>query len=186
MADGSIEFNDGEIEAGWYGLSGNGAKTNADSEFVVNGGKIVSTSDFAIYLPHPGTVVINDGIVAGAAGGISANNGTIYIHGGTVTSKGNGDTGTWSDGTSGQANAAINLNGRYGPVALYIDGGYITAENGAAIVIAGTKNPVTVKISGGFFSAPVEAEWCADGYIPTTEPNEDGYYTVVKEETVEG
>jgi hypothetical protein len=71
-------------------------------------------------------------------------------------------------------------------VALYIDGGYITAENGAAIVIAGTKNPVTVKISGGFFSAPVEAEWCADGYIPTTEPNEDGYYTVVKEETVEG
>lgn len=185
-SDGSVEFNDGEVKAGWYAISGNGTTTTADAVFEVNGGRLVSTSDFAIYLPHAGRVIINDGLVAGAAGGISANNGSIEIHGGTITSKGNGDTGEWSDGTSGQANAAINLNGRYGPVSLFIDGGYITAENGAAIVVAGTANPVTINISGGFFSAPVQPEWCASGYVPTEEPDENGYYTVVKEEVVEG
>lgn len=184
--NGSVEFNEGRVEAGWYAIAGNGSSTNADSVMEINGGELISVADFAIYLPHPGRVVINGGLVAGAAGGISANNGTIEIHGGTVTSKGTGDTGTWSDGTSGQANAAINLNGRYGPVSLFIDGGYITAENEAPIVIAGTKNPVTINISGGFFSAPVQPEWCAAGYIPTEEPDENGYYTVVKEETIEG
>ena len=48
------------------------------------------------------------------------------------------------------------------------------------MIIAGTKNPVTIQISGGQFAHPVKAEWCAEGYEPTTEVDADGYYGVKK------
>lgn len=35
-----------------------------------------------------------------------------------------------------------------------------------------------VEIHGGRFSKPIEAAHCAEGLSPTTEPDEDGYYTV--------
>lgn len=35
-----------------------------------------------------------------------------------------------------------------------------------------------VEISGGKFSKPVDASYCAQGFTPTTEPDENGYYTV--------
>ena len=178
-----IEVNDGTyIEAGWYAICGNGGRTSADADLVINGGTLVSTTDFAIYKPGPNTLTVNGGFISGGAGAISANNGAVIIHGGKFNSKGNGDTGTWNDGTSGQVNAVINLNGKYGPVSLIIDGGEFAADNGVPIVVSGTKNPVTISISGGKFGSVINSEWIAEGYACTTTPDADGYYEVYKVE----
>ena len=172
-----VTINGGTIKAGWYAVSGNGTNKNTGSKVIINGGELISTADYAIYLPQPGTVIVNDGIIYGEAGGISANNGNVIVNGGTITSKGQGSTGNWGDGTGGQSNAAINMNGKYGATSLKITGGDIIAEGDAITVAKGSKNTVTVSISGGLFSSPVLAEYCEDGYEPTTD-EESGKYTV--------
>ena len=179
--NGSVEINGGTITAGWYALSGNGARTNADSKVVVNGGEITSTVDFAIYHPHPGTLEINGGTITGGAGAISINNGKVYIHGGTLSSLGTGDTGTWSDGTSGQQPSTINVNCRYGDCVLEIDGGTFLSANNVPIIVAGTAHTAAVRVTGGAFNTPVPAEFIPEGYACTERVSpEDGYYHVYK------
>jgi len=178
--DAQITVEDCDITAGWYTISGNGAQTTAAAVTTINGGVLKSTVDFAIYHPHAGKLIINGGEISGGMGAISANNGYIEINGGHLTTTADGDAGQWSDGTSGQAPAAINLNGRYGAVTCVITGGIIESPGADDMIIAGTKNPVTIKISGGQFAHPVKAEWCAEGYEPTTEVDADGYYGVKK------
>ena len=118
------------------------------------------------------------GDIFGAAGAISTNAGAFVINGGNISSDGSGDTGSWSDGTSGQECAAINLNGKYAATSLEVNGGYITASGDTAIIISGTKNPVSINITGGYYSSPLNADWCAEGLKPTKTP-ENGYYTVI-------
>ena len=178
--DGSVVINDANITAGFYAVTGNGSATNADSVATINGGKLLSTADFAIYHPHPGTLIVNGGEISGAAGAISANNGNITINGGTLTSDGTGNTGEWADGTSGQSPAVINLNGKYGPVTCTINGGKFIALNNAPIVISGTKYPVTINITAGEFSAKPNDEWIDANSTCSAEPNAEGFYVVTK------
>ena len=178
--DGSVVINDANITAGFYAVTGNGSATNADSVATINGGKLLSTADFAIYHPHPGTLIVNGGEISGAAGAISANNGNITINGGTLTSDGTGNTGEWADGTSGQSPAVINLNGKYGPVTCTINGGKFIALNNAPIVISGTKYPVTINITAGEFSAKPNDEWIDTNSTCSAEPNDEGFYVVTK------
>ena len=135
----------------------------------MTGGILESTADYAIYHPQAGTLSIEGGTVAGAAGGLSINRGTAIITGGIVTSQGTGDTGTWPDGTSGQSNAAITVGAAYGDVALVIsDDAVITAPDGIpAISVPESDKAQAIAISGGTFSQPLELGYCADGYIPT-------------------
>ena len=78
-----MTVNDGEFKAGWYCLSGNGSKTTKDSVTTINGGYFLSISDYALYHPHTGKLVINGGTIKGAAGALAVNAGTIEINGGT-------------------------------------------------------------------------------------------------------
>ena len=176
----NITINNGEVTTGWYCCSTNGSASTSQCVTTINGGKLTSVSDFAIYQPCAGKVIVNDGEIIGGAGAISANNGYVEINGGVLKTLGTGDTGEWADGTSGQVNAAINLNGKYGPVTCVITGGTFISSGDADLIITGTRNTVTVKISGGLFSKPVKQEWCDEGYIPTNIPTADGFYTVVK------
>ena len=178
--DGSVVINDANITTGWYAVTGNGSATNADSVATINGGKLLSTADFAIYHPHPGTLIVNGGEISGAAGAISANNGNITINGGILTSDGTGNTGEWADGTSGQSPAVINLNGKYGPVTCTINGGKFIALNNAPIVISGTNYPVTINITAGEFSAKPNDEWIDTNSTCSAEPNAEGFYVVTK------
>ena len=155
---GSVTINGGTIEAGWYAISGNGSSEiyteGQDTTITVNGGTLISAADYAIYHPQNGTLIINDGAtVYGAAGGISMNAGTLEVKGGLITSKGVGSTGDWGQGTGGQSNAAINLNGEYGDVTANISGGTITAEGDAVTIAEGTKHTVNCSVSGGTFSS---------------------------------
>ena len=101
---GDFTMKGGKIEAGWYAVAGNGTNTGT-SQIKIEGGELISTSDYALYLPHAGTTTITGGIVRGKGGGISMQRGTVEISGeALVTCEGGGDTGKWSDGTSGQGN----------------------------------------------------------------------------------
>ena len=179
MSNGKLTVNDGNFQTGWYCVSGNGAKTTADSVTTINGGEFTSVADYAIYHPQPGKLVINGGVIKGAAGAIAANNGIIEINGGEFSVLGGGDTGNWSDGTSGLSDVALNLNARYGDVVCRITGGtfYATAS-GTIMIKTGNNHTVDLKISGGNFTQKPNDEWIAEGYVCSETANAEGFYTV--------
>lgn len=174
-----VTINGGTIESGWYAIAGNGNETKSTT-ITINGGTLVSTSDYAIYHPQSGTLTINDGaVVYGAAGAIAMKRGNLVVNGGTMTSKGIGDTGNWGDGTGNLGNAALNFCAPYGDVKATITGGTITAEGDAVLIDAQPTEgkEVSLAISGGTFSSDV-SKYCAAGFTAT--PNADGTYGITK------
>lgn len=179
--DGKLTVNDGTFDAGWYCISGNGSTTSAESVVEINGGKFTSAADYVIYHPHAGTLNINGGTFTGAAGALAVNNGTVTITDGEFVVTGGGDTGDWPDGTSGLAEATINLNARYGDVTCIITGGKFSNLNDTPLIKIGTTHNVDLQISGGKFKTKPNAEWIADGYACMDTPDEDGFYEVIKD-----
>ena len=172
-----VTINGGTIESGWYAIAGNGSGVQTTA-ITINGGTLVSTSDYAIYHPQFGTLTINDGaVVYGAAGAIAMKRGNLVVNGGTMTSKGIGDTGTWGDGTGNLGKAALNFCAPYGDVAATIKGGTITAEGDAVLIDAKPTagKTVTLAIEGGTYSSDV-SKYCAAGFTAT--PNADGTYSI--------
>lgn len=172
-----VTINGGTIESGWYAIAGNGNETKSTT-ITINGGTLASTADYAIYHPQPGTLTINDGaVVYGAAGAIAMKRGNLVVNGGTMTSKGIGDTGTWGDGTGNLGKAALNFCAPYGDVAATIKGGTITAEGDAVLIDAKPTagKTVTLAIEGGTYSSDV-SKYCSPGFTAT--PNADGTYGI--------
>lgn len=175
----TVTINGGTVESGWYAIAGNGSGVQTTA-ITINGGTLVSTSDYAIYHPQFGTLTINDGaVVYGAAGAIAMKRGDLVVNGGTMTSKGIGDTGNWGDGTGNLGKAALNFCAPYGDVAATIKGGTITAEGDAVLIDAQPTEgkEVSLAISGGTFSSDV-SKYCAAGFTAT--PNADGTYVITK------
>lgn len=175
----TVTINGGTVESGWYAIAGNGSGVQT-SAITINGGTLVSTSDYAIYHPQFGTLTINDGaVVYGAAGAIAMKRGNLVVNGGTLTSKGVGDTGNWGDGTGNLKSAALNFCAPYGDVTAIIKGGTITAEGDAVLIDAKPTEgkEVSLAISGGTFSSDV-SKYCAAGFTAT--PNADGTYGITK------
>lgn len=174
-----VTINGGTIESGWYAIAGNGSETKSTT-ITINGGTLASTADYAIYHPQSGTLTINDGaVVYGAAGAIAMKRGNLVVNGGTMTSKGVGDTGNWGDGTGNLGNAALNFCAPYGDVKATITGGTITAEGDAVLIDAKPTEgkTVTLAIEGGTYSSDV-SKYCAAGFTAT--PNADGTYGITK------
>ena len=177
--DAKVTINAGEFRTGWYCVTGNGSSTSANSVTTINGGKLTSVADYAIYHPHAGKLVINGGIIEGAAGAIAAQNGTIEINGGTIKAIGGGDTGNASDGTGGLGNAAINLNARYGDIVCRITGGtFIATAEDTIMINIGSAHNVDLQITGGKFTTKPKAEWVPEGYTIVDLP--DGLFEVVR------
>ena len=167
---GSVIINGGKIEAGWYAISGNGTEQSTSTTITINGGTLVSTADYALYLPQNGVTTINDGIVTGAAGGIAQRSGVLNINGGTIASQGTGDTGDWSDGTSGMENAAVSVGGSdnklYNNATVSIKGGnFQVAQNTVEVMISATADQYSadIAITGGTFADDV-SEYVPTGY----------------------
>ena len=174
-----VTINGGTVESGWYAIAGNGSGVQTTA-ITINGGTLVSTSDYAIYHPQFGTLTINDGaVVYGAAGAIAMKRGNLVVNGGTMTSKGIGDTGTWGDGTGNLGKAALNFCKPFGDVTATIKGGTITAEGDAVLIDAKPTEgkTVTLAIEGGTYSSDV-SKYCAAGFTAT--PNADGTYGITK------
>lgn len=165
----SVTINGGTIESGWYAISGNGSKEDGlpkygDTTITINGGELISTADYAIYHPQVGTLKINGGTIRGASGAISMNDGVLEITDGTIESEAkvvpSGEP-AFSDGTSGQGQAAVNVRAKYGKVIVTITGGDFiagTTPEGVIVpcVMDGYAESVyqgsAISISGGHFS----------------------------------
>lgn len=172
-----VTINGGTVESGWYAIAGNGSGVQTTT-ITINGGTLVSTSDYAIYHPQFGTLTINDGaVVYGAAGAIAMKRGNLVVNGGTMTSKGIGDTGNWGDGTGNLGKAALNFCAPYGDVAATIKAGTITAEGDAVLIDAKPTEgkTVTLAIEGGTYSSDV-SKYYSPGFTAT--PNADGTYGI--------
>ena len=172
-----ITINGGTIESGWYAIAGNGSETKSTT-ITINGGTLVSTADYAIYHPQPGKLTVNDGaVIYGEAGAIAMKKGELEVNGGTLTSKGKGNTGTWGDGTGNLGNATLNFCDPYGNVKATIKGGTITAEGDAVVIDAKPTagKEVSLSISGGTYSSDV-SQYCVEGFTAT--PNADGTYGI--------
>lgn len=155
-AGGDFTMTGGKIEAGWYAVSGNGNNKTQNSVIEIKGGELISTSDYAIYLPHSGEATISGGTVNGAAGAVSIQRGTLNIsNDANIMSQGNGDTGEWGDGTGNQPNCAVMVAAKYGDCTVNITSGNFSAEGDAILLGTGsTSYNVDINVSGGTFSDP--------------------------------
>ena len=175
----TVIINGGTIESGWYAINGSNDEYH-NTTITINGGTLVSKADYAISHPQSGTLTINSGaVVYGAAGAIDMKRGNLVVNGGTMTSKGKGNTGNWGDGTGDPDKAALNFCAPYGDVKAIIKGGTITAEGDAVLIDAQPTEgkTVTLAIEGGTYSSDV-SKYCSPGYTAT--PNADGTYSVTK------
>ena len=172
-----VIINGGTIESGGYAINGSNDEYQSPT-ITINGGTLVSTSDYAIYHPQSGTLTINSGaVVYGAGGAIDMKRGNLVVNGGIMTSKGKGNTGKWGEGTGDPDKAALNFCKPYGNVKATIMAGTITAEGDAVLTDAEPTEgkTVTLAIEGGKYSSDV-SKYCSSGYTAT--PNADGTYTV--------
>lgn len=152
---GDFTITGGKIEAGWSAVLGNGNNKTQNSVIRIEGGELISTSDYAMYLPQSGTTTISGGKVYGAGGGVCINRGTLNVEGtALITSKGTGDTGDWGDGTGNMESAAINVAAKYGDCVVNIKGGTLTAEANALVSTGNAGYTPAINVSGGTFSDP--------------------------------
>lgn len=79
MKRGDFTITGGKIEAGWSAVLGNGKYKTQNSVIRIEGGELISTSDYAVYLPQSGTTTISGGKVYGAGGGVCINRGTLNV-----------------------------------------------------------------------------------------------------------
>ena len=171
-------MNGGTIRAGWYAIAGNGQDTHTSSSITINGGKLISVCDYAIYLPHNGVTVINGGVIDGASGAVAINCGSLTINDGTFLSDGKGNLGTAGDGTSAiGVKSLIMVNGAYGTTDVVINGGVFNVANDYAIV--DVRNNASIKISAGVYNKNLDKKWVGTGYVCVA--NDDGTWTVTKE-----
>ena len=174
-----VTIKGGTIEGGYSAITGYG-DPNDNTTITINGGTLICPMDYAIYHPQPGKLTINEGAtIYGGAGAICMKSGELEINGGTLTSKGKGNTGNWGDGTGGLGNAALNFCKPYGNVKATIKGGTITAEGDAVLIDAKPTEgkTVTLNIEGGTYSSDV-SKYCSPGFTAT--PNADGTYGITK------
>lgn len=172
-----VTINGGTIEGGYSAITGFGDPKD-NTNITINGGTLICPMDYAIYHPQPGKLTINKGAtIYGGAGAICMKSGELEINGGTLTSKGKGNTGNWGDGTGGLGNAALNFCKPYGDVKAIIKGGTITAEGDAVLIDAKPTEgkTVTLAIEGGTYSSDV-SKYCSPGFTAT--PNADGTYGI--------
>ena len=158
---GDFTMTGGKIEAGWFAVAGNGNYKTQNSIINITDGELISTADYAVYLPQSGTTTISGGKVYGAAGGVCIQRGTLNVEGtALITSKGTGRTGNWGDGTGGLDCAAINVSGAYGIATVNIKGGTLIAEAKSLITEGTTYTPV-INVTGGTFSDPSVLKYMA-------------------------
>ena len=174
---GNIIINGGTIKAGWYAIAGNGSSINSSS-IIINGGRIISVCDYAIYLPHVGVTTINGGIIDGAAGAISLNRGSLTINNGKFSSDGTGDVGNWGDGTGANTcNALINSNAGYGDTTIIVNGGEFNVKK-LNVFAVGQKYNSSISINSGTYNKYID-RWVTAGY--TCVDNGDGTWSVIKQ-----
>lgn len=150
---GDFTMKGGRIEVGWCAVGGNGNDKTKNSVIKIEGGELVSTSDYVLYLPHAGETTISGGTIVGAAGGVCIQRGILNIsRTADICSLGTGDTGDWSDGTGGKVNTALMVSAKYGDCTVNISGGKLTAAKDLIFLKEKSNFQQNVTVTGGTFS----------------------------------
>ena len=144
---------------------------------------------FGIYFPSSGTLTIDNSTITAKTMGVQVCAGSLSISAGSaITVSGDAVSKTENDGAiqDGAAISIVNRNGYKGLGNVTVTGGTFTAKTDNAAIKAYNWDNNTesdwaeagnnINISGGTFSSAVKEEYCATGYIPTT--NSDGTHGV--------
>ncbi|MBQ7204064.1 MAG: hypothetical protein IJS03_08655, partial [Eubacterium sp.] len=127
--------------------------------------------------------VINGGNFTGGSSFVRANSGaTTEVNDGNFACLGTESESNWIV-NGGNVNA-ITVDENTEDISITVNGGEIKALPSTSIVSQATN--VTVEVSGGSFDSVVPEAYCADGYVPVTEPNEQGKYSVHQGEANNG
>lgn len=179
----SLVVNSGNIVGNYYGVCGNGGRS--DSQIIINDGTIKGTvvdDSTSIYHAQGGKLIINGGVLEGATG-LYVKSGTVTISGGTIIGNGNKEAFKHSDngfGNTGDALVVEACGYTYGNPVVSVIGGTFISENAEAVAYYKyNENKLENKkfISGGSFSTDPSA-YAADGFAGYQNP--DGTYGIVK------
>ena len=170
------------------GIETNGNNTN-DTVKLVNS-ELNVPNGFGIYFPSSGTLTIDNSQITAKTMGVQVCAGSLNINeGSAITVTGDAVSKTENDGAiqDGAAISIVNRTGYKGLDKIEVTGGKFKSNGTNAAIKAydwDNTNKVEktftandkVAVSGGTFSSAVKEEYCAPGYIPTT--NSDGTYGV--------
>lgn len=179
----SLVVNSGNIVGNYYGVCGNGGRS--DSQIIINDGTIKGTvvdDSTSIYHAQGGKLIINGGVLEGATG-LYVKSGTVTISGGAIIGNGKKEEFNHSDngfGNTGDALVVEACGYTYGNPVVSVIGGTFISENAEAVAYYKyNENKLENEkfISGGSFSTDPSA-YAADGF--TGYQNPDGTYGVVK------
>ena len=168
---------------------------NNRGKCVIESGSFVSVNNRCYTIISSGNIEILEGSdieCKGAHGGLCIDSGFAVINSGTYVSKNFYGLYVSNDGTGTPEKAQVVVNG--GDFTGKTTSAYVGSDSGLPVdsvinITNGTfHNKLTVqsnvvegagiKVSGGRFADPVPAEYCAEGFGPTSEPDAEGYYTV--------
>ena len=168
------------------GIETNGNNTN--DTVTLKNSTLNVPNGFGIYFPSSGTLTIDKSTINAKTMGVQVCAGSLNINAGSgITVTGDAVPKTGNDGAiqDGAAISIVNRTGYKGLDKIEVTGGKFTAKAGNDAIKAynwenKTEKPFTAKdnvaVSGGSFSSAVKEEYCATGYIPTT--NSDGTHGV--------
>lgn len=171
---------------GHSGIETNGNNTN--DTVTLKNSTLNVPNGFGIYFPSSGTLTIDNSTITAKTMGVQVCAGSLSINAGsTITVTGDAVPKTENDGAiqDGAAISIVNRTGYKGLGKIEVTGGTFTAKTGNAAIKAydwkdNTESAFTandkINVSGGTFSSAVKEEYCATGYIPTT--NSDGTHGV--------
>ena len=172
---------------GHSGIETNGNNTN--DTVTLKNSTLNVPNGFGIYFPSSGTLTIDNSKINAKTMGVQVCAGSLSISGDqtAITVSGDAVPKTENDGAiqDGAAISVVNRTGYKGLDKIEVTGGKFTAKTGNEAIKAynwanNTESTFTandkVAVSGGTFSSAVKEEYCAPGYIPTT--NSDGTYGV--------
>jgi hypothetical protein len=167
----TVTITGGKIEAENFALSGNGNYHDSAIKYIISGGELISTTNYALYLPNLTNTEISGTAKISGWGAVDLQRGNLSISDSAELTADAAEAATipaTGDGTAGLQFAAVNISGRYGDLTLNITGGKFTARNHASI-IDNTYNGHTkvesddekerwivnrtVNITGGYFSS---------------------------------
>lgn len=204
--EGTCIIVDGEFSVSYVGTvkAAKGvAIVRNNGVLTVQSGNFTSPNMRAYAIINTGEVtMLNEGdtTVAGAHGGFAADRGKVVINGGTYTSTEFYALYVSVDAVEDMEDVEqiprVEINDGYfqgKKYSIWIGSDDVPQVKGRVIINGGTfMNPVNAEakvlegngifIYGGKFAQQVDSKYCAEGYVPTTEPDEDGFYTVVKSE----
>lgn len=172
---------------GHSGIETNGNNTN--DTVTLKNSTLNVPNGFGIYFPSSGTLTIDNSTINAKTMGVQVCAGSLNISGDqtAITVTGDAVPKTENDGAiqDGAAISIVNRTGYKGLDKIEVTGGKFKSNGTNAAIKAydwanNTESTFTandkVAVSGGTFSSAVKEEYCAPGYIPTT--NSDGTYGV--------